>query len=207
MADKTGDTSTLPAKAATARASQQVKLQTSLGQAMMHSRGYASDRSTAAFARAPASRTELATRASESTPITGCSSAVCSAVTSSWRGRRRRASCATPKPRGGRRRRRPRAQLGPARLFRRFHRWSGELAEALRIYDSERDRDAKFRFSTDDAASAAGYLALAIWALGDVDRARALGEEALALADESVTRRPGRSFTLNLSLPRAPRRC
>jgi predicted ATPase len=60
------------------------------------------------------------------------------------------------------------------------------LAEALKTYDPERDRDAKFRFGADGPALATGFLSQAIWALGDVDRARALGEEALARADETA---------------------
>jgi hypothetical protein len=60
------------------------------------------------------------------------------------------------------------------------------LVEALRIYDPERDRDAKFRFSVDTCAGATSFLALAIWPLGDVGQARALSEEALARADEAA---------------------
>jgi len=70
--------------------------------------------------------------------------------------------------------------------------WQGDfigaeanLGEALRTYDPERDRDAKFRFGLDSGASAAAYLTLAIWALGDVEPARALSEEALARADKT----------------------
>jgi hypothetical protein len=46
------------------------------------------------------------------------------------------------------------------------------LGEALRIYDPQRDCDAKFRFGVDTGAAATGFLALAGWALGDVERAR-----------------------------------
>src|SRR5271156_5965802 len=51
--------------------------------------------------------------------------------------------------------------LGVTRLFQgesvdaRAH-----FDEALRIYDPERDREAKFRFNTDNGAAATGYLAL-----------------------------------------------
>jgi predicted ATPase len=71
--------------------------------------------------------------------------------------------------------------------------WQGDyigaqtnLAEALRIYDPERDRPAKIRFGVDTAAVATGLLAPASWALGEVERARALGEEALARADDAA---------------------
>jgi adenylate cyclase len=77
--------------------------------------------------------------------------------------------------------------VGHARL------WQGDfigaetnLAEVLRTYDPERDRDAKFRFSVDTGAGAASLLALAIWPLGDVGRARSLGDEALVRADEAA---------------------
>jgi hypothetical protein len=59
------------------------------------------------------------------------------------------------------------------------------LTEALRTYDPERDRDAKFRFGQDGGAGAAAHLVLASWAMGDFQRARALSKEALARADET----------------------
>jgi hypothetical protein len=67
---------------------------------------------------------------------------------------------------------------------------------------SELDRDARFRFDV-DAGTAAAFLTLAIWAPGDVEEARALGDEALARLDETAhapTRQP-----THLSLPGAPR--
>jgi adenylate cyclase len=71
-----------------------------------------------------------------------------------------------------------------ARLYRGdFLSAEANLAEVLRTYDPERDRDARFRFSADTAAAAAAALALAMWALGDVERARALSEDSLARAD------------------------
>jgi hypothetical protein len=80
-----------------------------------------------------------------------------------------------------------RRNVGLARL------WPGDfidaeanLAEALRTYDPERDREAKFRFGLDSGASAAAYLSLAIWALGDVERARALSDEALARTEDAA---------------------
>jgi predicted ATPase len=60
------------------------------------------------------------------------------------------------------------------------------LEEALRIYDPERDRDAKFRFGADTVVVATSYLASIIWVLGDVGRARDLIEEAVARAIESA---------------------
>ena len=53
------------------------------------------------------------------------------------------------------------------------------LEEALRIYNPERDRDAKFRFGA-DPGTAAGYLSHVNWLLGDVERARELIGTAIA---------------------------
>src|SRR5262249_534514 len=77
--------------------------------------------------------------------------------------------------------------VGLARLYEGdFIDAVANLAEALRTYDRERDRDAKFRFGWDTGAGAASLLALAIWAVGDVGRAQSLGDEALARADEAA---------------------
>ena len=60
------------------------------------------------------------------------------------------------------------------------------LEEAARIYDPERDRDAKFRFGVDTGASATLFLAHARWQLGEVGRAQELIEEAVERAVESA---------------------
>src|SRR6185369_8484596 len=59
------------------------------------------------------------------------------------------------------------------------------LSEALRLYDPERDRDAKFRFGADTGAAAACYLAQRKWYLGEVDHAVELVEESRRRAGES----------------------
>ena len=53
------------------------------------------------------------------------------------------------------------------------------LEEAARIYDPERDRDAKFRFGVDTGASATLFLAHTRWQLGEIGRAQELIEEAV----------------------------
>ena len=58
------------------------------------------------------------------------------------------------------------------------------LEEALRIYDLERDREAKFRFGNDIGAVATAYLAHAKWQFGELARARELIEQAVARAVE-----------------------
>jgi hypothetical protein len=71
--------------------------------------------------------------------------------------------------------------------------WQGDfeqawahLERALRIYDPERDREAKFGLGPDSKVAANSYLALVAWCLGDVGRARELMDEAGACAVESA---------------------
>jgi adenylate cyclase len=59
------------------------------------------------------------------------------------------------------------------------------LVAALSIYDSERDREARFRFDLDTGAAARVHLANTKWQLGEVEPARALIEEAVAHAIET----------------------
>ena len=59
------------------------------------------------------------------------------------------------------------------------------LEQVLRIHDPERDRDVKFRFASDNAASATIYLGLLEWQLGNLGRGRELVEQAVKLAVES----------------------
>jgi predicted ATPase len=77
--------------------------------------------------------------------------------------------------------------LGVACLFQ------GDLAaarahfeQALRIFDPERDREAKFRFGHDTGAMATGHLAVTNWLLGEAGPAWKLVEEAIARAVESA---------------------
>jgi hypothetical protein len=58
------------------------------------------------------------------------------------------------------------------------------LAEARRIYDPERDRDARFRFGV-DTGIAASSLAQTKWYLGEIDRALELIEDSGRRAVES----------------------
>jgi hypothetical protein len=59
------------------------------------------------------------------------------------------------------------------------------LVEVLSIYDSERDREARFRFSGDTGTIARACLANTKWQFGEVGPARALIEEAVAHAIET----------------------
>ena len=60
------------------------------------------------------------------------------------------------------------------------------LEEAARIYDPERDRDAKFRFGVETGASATLFLAHTRWQLGEIGRAQELIEEAVVRGVESA---------------------
>jgi predicted ATPase len=57
--------------------------------------------------------------------------------------------------------------------FGEFEEARPHLEQALDIFDPERDTDLAFQFGQDAAVSAMFYLALTLWSLGDVDRARA----------------------------------
>jgi predicted ATPase len=70
--------------------------------------------------------------------------------------------------------------------------WQGDftqsqvnLVQALQLYDPELDREAKFRFGMDSGACSTAYLAHTNWQFGEVGRARALIDEAVARAAES----------------------
>jgi predicted ATPase len=187
MADKPSAAATPRAAASTTMGSQRLKLQTGLGQAMQYSLGWASDESKTAFARARNLAAGVDNASERFDAYFGLFAA------SLMRGelslaRETAESLLRDAEDEGRMTEAAAAHrcVGIPRL------WQGDLisartsfAEALRIYDSERDRDARFRFGMDTAAVAAGYLALASWVLGDIERAQALSEEALARADET----------------------
>jgi predicted ATPase len=59
------------------------------------------------------------------------------------------------------------------------------LAQALSIYDPERDRKARFRFGPDTGAAARVHLAHTKWQLGEVGPARAFIDDAIAHAIET----------------------
>jgi tetratricopeptide (TPR) repeat protein len=56
------------------------------------------------------------------------------------------------------------------------------LQEALRIDDSELDRETKLRYGVESASCAGSYLALTLWQLGEFDQARRVMQEAIARA-------------------------
>jgi predicted ATPase len=175
-------------KAAAASRQRRLKLQTSLGQAMMWSRGFASDESKTAFARAQKLAAGVGDAGERFDAYFGLFAGSLLRGEISL-GRETAESFLRDAENAGRI-----AEAGVARrclgmvcFFQGdFIGAEANLAEALRTYAPERDHDAKFRFGGDEGAIAAGYLALARWALGDVERARTLSNEALARADETA---------------------
>jgi tetratricopeptide (TPR) repeat protein len=59
------------------------------------------------------------------------------------------------------------------------------IEKALDILDSERDRELAFSFGQDQLAAAMIYLALALWPLGEIERARQFADRAIAQAAKS----------------------
>jgi tetratricopeptide (TPR) repeat protein len=175
-------------KSVAASRQRRLQLQTRYGQAMMYSRGFASDESKTAFARARALAAGIENASERLDAYWGLFAgsllrgelSLARETAESFlhdaenEGRMTEASLA-------------RRCVGQARLYQGdFIDARTNLAEALRTYDPERDREARFRFGLDTGAHAAGFLALASWALGDVERARTLSNEALARADETA---------------------
>jgi predicted ATPase len=186
MADKTGEGRSAAATAS-ASANQRLKLQTDLGKALMWSRGFNADESKAAFIRAR----ELATAIDNPTERF-------TIYYSLWMGHMLRGELLLAREiaetflreaeRGART-----TDCGfGRRLLGSTYLWQGDFieaqansVEALRIYDPERDREARFRFGPDYGAAARAYLAITKWLLGEVGPARALIEEAVAHAIET----------------------
>jgi predicted ATPase/class 3 adenylate cyclase len=171
-------------KNAAASRQRRLKLQTSYGQAVMLSRGYGSEESEAAFARAK----ELA--AGSGNVVERHATLYGNLMVNLSRGEIKLAQAAAEnlsreaeksglvtEATVGRR------MLGNALLYQGdFIEAHKHLELAVSLYDPARDRDAKFRFSVDPGAGSAIFLAHASWALGDIERARKLVQEAVAQA-------------------------
>ncbi len=186
MADKVLSSPDPPATRKAAISSQRLKLQTSYGQAVMWSRGFSSEESSAVFTRAQ----QLAEGVNNATERFD-------AYYGLWLGRISRGELVLARETAEtfRREAEQAAQMDEAAVARRvlgttcfaqgdFTEAVTNLEEALRIYDP--DREAKFRFGNDTAAVATAYLAHAKWQFGELARARELIDQSLARAVDSA---------------------
>ena len=184
MADTVGESATprAAAAAASASASQRLKLQTNLGKAVMWLKGFASSETRSAFSRAQ----DLVTLVDNPTERLDTYYGLW--VTSLVRGELGLSGDTADlflreAEKGG-----MMTEAGTAHRFcglsclwrGKFVEARAHLEEALRIYDVERDREAKFRFSVDTGAVARVYLAHTRWILGEVGRTQELADEASA---------------------------
>ena len=181
MADKTGEGAP---RATAVLSSQRLKLQTSYGQAMIHARGYSAPETTAAFARARELTAGIEDAAERFSIYYGL-----------WVGNFVRGELAPMRDIAEIIKREIEARPGSpeagvaARLNGATDWFAGDFADArvslecaLAIFDPERDSDLAFRFAQDLGVSITAYLALVLWPLGEVDRAREVAEEMVARA-------------------------
>ena len=185
MADKNGESGSAAATAS-ASANQRLKLQTSLGRALIWSRGYVADEARAAFIRARELATAIDDLNERFTVYFGL-----------WTGnllrgelglareiaetflREAERGAGTMECEAGR------CLVGLTCLFQGdFVEAQANLVETLSIYDPSAIVRPRFRFGGDVGASGRAYLAVTKWVLGEVGPARALIEEAVALATE-----------------------
>ena len=183
-----GDAARPREAAATATASQRLKLQTNYGQALIWSKGYAAEETKTALARVG----ELARES-------GNAEAPLDAYFGRWAHNLWRGEFGSAREtaesflREAERAARPTEAAAGHCLLGATVFFQGDFAQArahsehaLRIYDPERDSEAKFRLGPDSRVLANAFLALAAWCLGDVGRARELIDEAVARAVESA---------------------
>ena len=185
MADKTGEGTN--AATASPSADQRLKLQTSLGQALMFSRGFSADESRAAFIRARELAAAIDNPAERFAVYYGL-----------WIGNQTRgefglareiaeAFLSEAEPIGRTTERLvARRTLGTTRLFQGdLIEAQANFVEALSTNDSEGDHEAGFRFGADIGATVGVFAAIAKWLLGEVGPSRVLIEAAIAHAIET----------------------
>ena len=181
MADKAREGAPL---ATAVLSSQRLKLQTSYGQAMIYARGYSAPETTAVFARARELTAGIEDAAERFSIYYGL-----------WVGDFVRGELAPMRDIAEIIKREIEARPGSpeagvaARLNGTTDWFAGNFADArvslecaLAIFDPERDSDLAFRFAQDLGVSITAYLALVLWPLGEVDRARKVAEEMVARA-------------------------
>ena len=173
-------------KAAAAR-QRRLKLQTSYGQAMIWSKGFGSEETKTAFLRAQELAGGIHNAAERFTILYGL-----------WVGYLSRGEFAVGRQTAEAFRREAEAAaritetVVAGRILGLTCLWQGDftqsqvnLVQALQLYDPELEREAKFRFGMDSGACSTAYLAHTNWQFGEVGRARALIDEAVARAAES----------------------
>ena len=174
-------------KNAAASLQRRLKLQTSYGQAVMLSRGYASEEAKTAFTRARGLAAQIEDVAERFNAQYGLW------VGSFMRGdfglaREAAETCVREAETKGRM---TEATVG-RRILGLTCLWQGDFAEAqtnlaraLEMYDPERDRDAKFRFYINSCIGLKPYIAQTNWILGEFEQARSVMEGAVADAAAS----------------------
>ena len=178
MADKSADTTPQTTKPEVARA----KLQTNFGIALLAARGDSAPETTAAFARAE----ELAAAVDDqmerlsanyglwtgylSRGEVGPLRAIAEVVLRDIEGKPPSPEAAVAHRLAGT----TEWYLGNFELAR------AHLEQALAMFDPRRDHHLTYRFGRDTGVSAMVFMALALWPLGETDRACRIGEEMLA---------------------------
>jgi tetratricopeptide (TPR) repeat protein len=176
MADKAGES-------APRAADRRLKLQTSLGQAVMWGRGFASEESKAAFLRARELASEVENPADRALAYYGVwlDSFTRAEIAQAQETAETFLKDATRRPGS------PEAGLahrnyGLTRWFQSDFVGAREHVErVLTIHDRDRDRELA-KFGLDYGISAMSVLPLVLWPLGEVDRARRIAEEAVSQA-------------------------
>ncbi len=173
-------------KTEAARRARRLKLQTSYGQAVMWSKGYGAEETKAAFARVE----ELATANGDpQSPFDAYYGRWARSVFGGDLGSARETAESFVRI-AERDERLTEAGVGHRLLgmtlflLGDFGQARAQCEQAVRTYNPDRDRDAKFRFGQDSAVGAVAYLTLAGWCVGDVTRARELSDDARARAIE-----------------------
>ncbi len=188
LSDKSGGAARPRDAVTSASASPRLKLQTNYSYAVMWSKGFAAEETKAAFTRVG----ELATEIGDAEALGAAYFARW--VHTFWRGELGSArETAESFLREAERAARPteaaaaHRSLGLTCLFQGdFEDARAHFEQTLRIYDPERDHEARYRFGQDSDVGATAYLAHAAWRLGYVGRARELIDEADARAAESA---------------------
>ena len=186
MADKAAATAAAPATTSETKLSRRMKLQTDYAQALFWSKGFAAEGTEAAF-----------TRAGQLAQQSGSSTERYQVYYGQWVERFLRGKLNSARETAeaflseavadGRS-----TESGVARrLLGLTSTWQGDfvtgraqLDRALHDFDRGRDESSKLMFGTDNGASTASQLAVALWHMGEIARARQLIEQSIRNAND-----------------------